>query len=198
MKRIRYSSIAAGLVLALGGVAVAQNQGQGQSQRHQSFQSSEHGQRASQEMMQLDRDRDQRLTQQEAQSDPQLVAAWADIDVTRDGSVDATEYYLYAAQRRIAELESGPQGQAQSRSGQSASGSQSGSAQSSSSARQSDAGSDTDRSDARASTSARGEPAGQSQSANERGSSSDDPSFDELDRNNDGQIDRQEFQLSQR
>jgi hypothetical protein len=210
MNRPCYSSIAAALAVALGGTALAQNQsGQGQQQRHESFQSSEQGQRAQQEMMRLDRDRDQRVTQQEAQTDPQLVAAWADIDVTRDGSIDATEYYLYAAQRRIGELESGSQSQPQARSGQPSSGSQSsssaqsGSGQSRDSAqasgqssnRESDAG--NQRSDetviAQAPTDQR---SGQSSSTNDRGSSSDSPSFEEADRNNDGQIDRQEFQLS--
>jgi hypothetical protein len=89
MNRIRYSSIGASLAIALAGAGFAQDQSQSQrqsqQQQRQSFQSSEHGQRAAREMSQLDRDRDQRVGQQEV--NPQLVAAWAEIDVTRDGSV---------------------------------------------------------------------------------------------------------------
>ena len=94
--------------------------GQGPSAGYEAFQSSEHGREAEQQMGELDRNRDQRIDQQEAQSDPQLIAAWAEVDVTQDGSVDATEYYLYAAQTRIAELEQGrgQQGQQQSRASQ--------------------------------------------------------------------------------
>jgi hypothetical protein len=210
MDRIRYASIAVGLGVALGGAAYAQ-QGQEQQQRNQAFQSSEEGQRARQEMQQLDRDRDQRLSQQEAQSDPRLVAAWADIDVTRDGSVDATEYYLYAAQRRIGELELGAQGQSQTRSGQSSSGNQSsaaqsrgsaqspGSAQSSSqsstSTRQPSAGNERSDESVIAQAERGEERAGAAEpSSSDRSGASDRPSFDDADRNNDGQIDRQEYQ----
>jgi hypothetical protein len=110
MARLTITSVAAGVALAIGGAAVAQQPGQSQdssSTPYHSFQSSEHGRRASDEMHGLDANQDQRIDQNEAQSDPALVAAWADIDVTRDGSIDATEYYLFAAQRRIAELEGG-------------------------------------------------------------------------------------------
>jgi hypothetical protein len=60
----------------------------------------------------LDTNRDLRLDRQEAQTDPELIAAWAEVDVSRDGSVDATEYYLFAANRTIVEMEraSGAQG----------------------------------------------------------------------------------------
>lgn len=93
--------------------------GQGASAGYEAYQSSEHGRQAEQQMTELDRNRDQRIDQQEAQGDPQLIAAWAEVDVTQDGSVDATEYYLYAAQSRIAELEQGQgQGQQQSRASQ--------------------------------------------------------------------------------
>ncbi|MBN1238286.1 MAG: EF-hand domain-containing protein, partial [Gammaproteobacteria bacterium] len=84
-----------------------QSQSQSPQHRYQTFQSSEHGQRADEEMRRLDRNRDQSIDESEAQADPELIAAWADIDLSRDGSVDATEYYLFAAQRRIAQLETG-------------------------------------------------------------------------------------------
>lgn len=136
MKGISKTALAAAIALGVGSAAQAQQQsesergaaqgaerGAQQSQsrgaasdrysasRYQAFESSEHGQRAAEKMSEMDRNRDERIDQTEAQGDPQLIAAWAEVDVTRDGSLDATEYYLYAAQSRIAELEQGRSGQ---------------------------------------------------------------------------------------
>lgn len=212
MNHIRYSSLAAALAIGLGGLASAQNQSQSQSQspqQHRSFQSSEHGQRAMRDMSALDRDRDQRVSQDEARSDPNLVAAWAEIDVSRDGSVDATEYYLYAAQRRIGELEGTSQaqarsaqpGSAQSSSSQSSSGQSSAqsaragqpSTQTQSSTRQSNAG-DQDIDVAQADRPGSSQQSQNRASDTSSRSAGEQPSFDEADRNNDGRIDRQEYE----
>ena len=68
MNVFRYTPLATTFGLVFAGAAVAQT----------SFQSSQHGQRAQQEMLQ----RDQRLTREEAASDPRLIGAWTAIDVT--------------------------------------------------------------------------------------------------------------------
>ena len=196
MNRIYTTALAAAVSMALGGAALAQSnqagqQGQSQSNqqsqsqagqhgqqsgRYHSFSSSQHGQRANEEMQRLDRNRDQRIDESEAQADPQLVAAWADIDLSQDGSVDATEYYLFAATRTIAELEGQQQGSSnqnrQGQSQQSARSSQSASSQSSSSNQGAGAG-----------ASARAEASGQY------------PSFDEVDTDSDRQISRTELAM---
>jgi hypothetical protein len=108
MYRITTTTLAAAIALAIGGTAAAQQAGDSRTsdREYQSFQSSEHGRRADEEMRRLDTNRDQRIDENEAQADPELVAAWADLDLNRDGSLDATEYYLFAAQRTIAGHES--------------------------------------------------------------------------------------------
>lgn len=121
------TTLAAAIALAIGGPALAQQSSQDRSLQSQSehgeyrsFPQSDSGRQAEERMGRMDRNRDRRIDQSEAESDPQLIAAWADVDVTQDGAIDATEYYLYAATTRIAELESGQQGDQsrQSREGQ--------------------------------------------------------------------------------
>lgn len=125
MIRISKMTLAAAVGLAFSGAAFAQgpdrgDQGQFQggqssqsSQSSQSqasgdfkaFQSTEQGQEAQRQMQSLDTNRDQKLDRSEAQTDSELMAAWTDVDINSDGSVDTAEYYLFSATKAIAEME---------------------------------------------------------------------------------------------
>jgi hypothetical protein len=216
MIRISKVTLATAVGLALSGTALAQGPdrndpgrfqaGQSQTEQpssgaYQSFQSSEHGRKAQGDMQTLDTNRDQRLDRQEAQTDPELIAAWAEVDVSRDGSVDATEYYLFAANRTIVEMEraSGAQGSSSAARG----------AESSNSAASNSAGNAGNRpeaggfgaqgqqnqgqnqSDQGRPGQSQGQGGFQSQLGNQQQSTS--PSFDEADLNRDGQISQAEL-----
>jgi hypothetical protein len=220
MIRISKVTLATTVGLALSGTALAQGPdrndpgrfqaGQSQTEQpssgaYQSFQSSEHGRKAQGDMQTLDTNRDQRLDRQEAQTDPELIAAWAEVDVSRDGSVDATEYYLFAANRTIVEMEraSGAQGSSSAARG----------AESSNSAASNSAGNAGNRpeaggfgaqgqqnqgqnqgqnqSDQGRPGQSQGQGGFQSQLGNQQQSTS--PSFDEADLNRDGQISQAEL-----
>lgn len=207
MNKIYTTALATAVSMALGGAALAQsnqdnqqgaaNQHGQQSGQYHSFSSSEHGQRANEEMQRLDRNRDQRIDESEAQGDPQLVAAWADIDLSQDGSVDATEYYLFAATRTIAELESQQQGGA---SASSSNRSQQGFGQSQQSARSSQSA-QGQRNQSQSQGGAQGQ-RNQSQGARSGAGASarveatgQYPSFDEVDTDSDRQISRTELAM---
>lgn len=119
MIRISKMTLAAAVGLAFSATAFAQgpdrSQGQaGQSQasgEFKAFQTTEHGQEAQRQMQALDTNRDQRLDRQEAQSDTELMSAWTDVDIDRDGSINAAEYYLFAASKALSEMEGQSGGQ---------------------------------------------------------------------------------------
>jgi hypothetical protein len=118
------------LTLAISGVAFAQNnqsqssdqtkqQNEATGQMNQSQQDMGPGtpaepkprkdyaysQQADKDMEMYDTDKDQRISEKEAASNPDLVARWADFDVNGDGSVDVAEYHLFAAHRHTEELQ---------------------------------------------------------------------------------------------
>lgn len=90
---MKKSIILAILAASVSGLAFAGSQTQSQSE--------EAKQQAAQQMQQLDTNKDNKLSKEEAQANPELVAAWDVVDVNKDGSVDETEYALFAEQKQL-------------------------------------------------------------------------------------------------
>ncbi len=90
--------LATAIAMALGSAATAQESERADDGRYEPFASSESGQQASRELDELDTNRDERIDEAEAQEDPQLVAAWADVDVNGDGDVTQAELNSFVGQ----------------------------------------------------------------------------------------------------